>query len=342
MNWSQRIKNLDFIRGCLILLMLIQHFVGLMANSHFDPKFFSYFFNTVYKIAPTYNFSTPLPYDGIVHGIVSCTVFWVTHFFLLLSSFSLGLKINEPKWSLKKYLKKLLIILILVTVEEYIVELDWSPVQVWCVCLAILSISYHFKKIVGLIFSLALVMSLYFYPSLDLVINNFYLTGFMGVTAAVLFKTGKYDYLLNPKVIISLIASSYIFSTLASPIELDPHDIYLSGVNYCKNPMNLPFIISLCLSILTAALYLEKKNIFINFRWIRFISVNSLPIYLSHKIAIVYFFTPLFCWAIINFKLNPFLLTESSTVFLGIVVFLITYKYVLKLTYAVQAKVFSK
>jgi hypothetical protein len=307
-----RLANLDFLRGLFIILALDQHF------TYYINMWYVEYFRDTMALSSTYAIHFPMigkqvPTDSINYWLALIFTPWVSQIYLTMAAFNLARK-NTNK------LKVFGLIFLYFVLENFIVvpnlgqAISFYPIMLWMVILSLISIAYRYLGIRGVI-TLTFISLLRFIVPLEFLsgileaaikthihpgfeydarMEYFILSGCLG------FLMGYVHYHLdeykNKKDFFFIGVGSLlviIYCLFGDRFSIYVDDVFRTEHDLARTFSGTLYILGIQAIIISAFLWMEKKNIKLNFPLLNWVGVNSLLIFALHRILFVRLIAPL-------------------------------------------------
>lgn len=317
---TSRIINLDFLRGLFIILALDQHF-----TYYINMWYVEYFRDSV-AITSTYavHFSMigkQVPTDIYNHFLAVVFTPWVSQIYLTMAAFNLARK-SRSLFSVDIGLKFKIFTLIFIyfLIENLIVApnfgqgISFYPIMLWMLVLGLISLLYHFLGIKGVIVLTVLSLVRFVIPmneisdSFEIFIRTnlhpsfeydarfeyFIFSGCLG------FMMGYVHYHMpnyrqNKDLLFSLLGLALvgIYIAIGDAFSVDVSDVFSTEHDLARTFSGTAYVLGIQAIVISAFLWLEKKNIKFNIPIFIWVGVNSLFIFALHRILFVKIIAPL-------------------------------------------------
>ncbi len=310
-NNFKRLDNLDFLRGFFVVLALLQHYNYYL--NHWYTEYFKEFFaaKTVYY-SHVSMFGKVIPSDRITNIIAYIFIPWVSQVYLALAAFNVAKddqqKLQEKLWSKIKLLTLLFFVFYF---ENFLVARDFgeaisfNPIMLWMIVLMIINIFY--AKIGVRAIVILLILSLFrFLIPLEEYSNNleeyirqvihpsfeydsrfeyFFTSGLIGFLLGYLHfhlrEIGNKKYLLLSFVSIIFIGLYFIYT---DGYSVDPTDPYRFEHECAKTFLGSLYVWGAQILVISWAIFCEESGIKFNIKLFKWVGVNSLVVFLLHKV----------------------------------------------------------
>lgn len=317
-NRFQRIQNLDFLRGFVIILALHQHFV------YYLNVWYVSYFKDFMALSTTYTDLSELVNkvtytDSVTYWMAYIFTPWVSQIYLTLAAFNLS-RLNKIEAE-EKYFKKIKefgLIFILFFFENMIVApntgegISFYPIMLWMIVLMILLSVYRFFRIQGIIALGFVGIFRFFLPveifssTFEIVMRNFVHPGFeydarieyflfSGVLGFILGHIHYYKSWKNKDIAIMVLSLCpiVIYALWGVSFEVDRSDLFADEHLLAQSFLGTFYILGIEAFVISAFLLLQKINININFRPINWVGENSLLVFGAHRILFTKIILPI-------------------------------------------------
>lgn len=314
-----RLVNLDFLRGLFIILALDQHFTYYINMWYVD------YFRDTMALIPNYTVHFPMigkqvSSDFFNHLLAIVFTPWVSQIYLTMAAFNLAKKdqVTFGIEMLSKF-KVFGLILLYFVLENFIVApntgqaISFYPIMLWMVILGLISVIYKYVGIRGVLVVTLLAMLRFVIPVeyisdfFEEVIQNrihpgfeydarfeyFILSGCLGFIMGYvhyhlpLYKHKK-DFLFAGLGAFLVLIYVAIGDTFVVPLN----DFFSTEHDLARTFSGTAYIIGIQAIIVSAFLWLERKNIKFNVPLINWVGTYSLMIFALHRILFVKFIAP--------------------------------------------------
>ncbi|MBD63780.1 MAG: hypothetical protein CME62_01120 [Halobacteriovoraceae bacterium] len=311
---TKRLETFDFLRGIFIFFAFLQHYSFYMNHiwvGYYDRFYFG-------KLAGNIQAGLgPLPIDNILTWMVVFIVPWTIQVYLALATFNLGLNSHKlSKEKLASYNRKYLALFLYFTLEKFIIGrnigeiLSPNPLQIWMIALALLANGYFYfgVRVTSLFFVIAGTAQFYtplnsWTRSFEEVLHNIHPEFsleirpdifFLGALAG--FLIGKYHHKIKDEFIL-LITVLSLFAIIGvnqftPPFPYDVNNVFFDEYAWCYNIFGLASIVLTIILIISASLFLERKNFGVKLPGINQVGVHSLILFVFHRIFFIYLYLP--------------------------------------------------
>ena len=315
-----RLVNLDFLRGLFIILALDQHFTYYINMWYVD-----YFRDTI-ALTSTHAIHFPMigkqiSTDYFNHLLAIIFTPWVSQIYLTMAAFNLAKK-NHLDFAndLGSRFKIYGMILLYFILENFIVApntgqaISFYPIMLWMVILGFLSLIYSYIGIRGVLIFTFLALLRFIIPieylsdffeevvqgrihpgfEYDARLEYFVLSGCLGFIMGYvhyhmpLYKHKK-DLLFAGMGIILVLIYVLIGDTFTVPYD----DFFSTEHDLARTFSGTAYIIGIQAIVISAFLWLERKNIKLNIFLINWVGAYSLMIFALHRILFVKFIGPI-------------------------------------------------
>lgn len=311
---NKRLDTFDFLRGFFLFLALLEHYTFYMNHlwvGYYQPFFFGSFSSNIEVAVGTLPMDTPLAL------LANFFVPWVTHIYLALATFNLGLKTkNLTKDKLKSYNLKFLFLFIVFTLEKFLIGrnigeiLSPNPLQSWMIVLAVIANAYFYLGTLKTSIVLSFLGILRFLTPLNLLIGSlenklvsvhpefsldirpdiFLISGLIG------FLLGHFYEKIEKRQLLAFISISVLSNSLVNfftpEYKVDFHNVFLNEYAWSYNIFGF---ISICLTVLIvvmSAMALEKYGKNISMPLVNQMGFHSLNLFIFHRIYFIFLFIP--------------------------------------------------
>ncbi len=317
---SDRLTNLDFLRGFFVLLALDQHF------SYYLNVWYVDYFRDAMALKSTYANHLPLIGKQLAVGPIEywlALIFtpWVSQIYLTMSAFNLSKRSPADfKEGLSQKLKIFGLIFIFFIMENFIVApntgeaISFYPIMLWMLVLSFLSILYSFLGIRGVV-ALAFLSILRFIVPIhflsdfweetirnvihpgyeyDARLEYFFMSGCLGFIMGYIhyhkknFKNKKDFYFIALGLI--LVLCYYLWG---DRFTIDPSNVFLTEHELASTFFGTLYIIGVQSIVISIFLWLESRDIKFNLPVINWIGFYSLLVFSMHRIVFVKLIAPL-------------------------------------------------
>ena len=332
-NSSLRLNNLDFLRGFFVVLALLEHY------SFFLNKWYVEYFRDFSAVKTIYSshldqLGKILLSDTGTNILGLIFIPWVSQIYLALASFNISKDSSEDlNAKLSSVLKKITVLFFVFYLENFIVANDFgqaisfNPIMLWMIILGLINIFYAKFGVRGIYFLTTLSLLRWILPihelsigieefiqtrvhpsfEYDAKIEYFFTSGCLGFLLGYLHYHAKVNY--NKVALGISFLSIFIiiaYFTLTSGYEVDPADIYLHEHDCARTLIGSSFLWAVQALIISNFVLLERNGLVINISFFKWVGVNSLLVFLAHKILflkVVMPFTTYF-YAILGWKIE--------------------------------------
>jgi hypothetical protein len=317
---TSRIINLDFLRGLFIILALDQHF-----TYYINMWYVEYFRDSV-AITSTYAVHFPMigkqiPTDIYNHFLAVVFTPWVSQIYLTMAAFNLARR-SRTVFSADIGLKFKIFALIFIyfLIENLIVApnvgqgISFYPIMLWMLVLGLISLLYHFLGIKGVIILTVLSLFRFVIPmneisdSFEMLIRTnlhpsfeydarfeyFIFSGCLGFIMGYVHYHMP-DYRHNKDLLFSLMGLALvgIYIAIGDSFSVDVSDVFSTEHDLARTFSGTAYVLGVQAVVISAFLWLEKKNIKFNIPIFIWVGVNSLFIFALHRILFVKIIAPL-------------------------------------------------
>lgn len=316
---SQRIVNLDFLRGFFIILALEQHF------TYYINMWYVEYFGDAIALKTTYNVHLPMigqqvPTDIFNYFMAVVFTPWVSQIYLTMATFNLAKRSPADfAANLPAKLKIFGLIFVYFVAENLIVApnfgqgISFYPIMLWMVIMALISCIYAYAGISGVL-GLALLSCLRFVVPLDVVsdffqayvIQNFHpdfeydarpeyfiLSGCLGFFMGhVHYHKKTYAYKKDSMfaALGMFLVGLYIF--FGDTFTVDVRDVLSTEHDFAKTFTGTAYVIGVQAMVMSGFLWLERKKIQLNVPIISWVGRHSLMIFGLHRILFIRIIAP--------------------------------------------------
>lgn len=316
---SNRIINLDFLRGFFILLALQQHFTYYINMWYVD------YFRDTMALTSTYAVHFPMigkqiASDNINYWLAIIFTPWVSQIYLTMSAFNLARKdqLSFSEGMTAKF-KAFGLIFLYFVFENFIVApnfgqaLSFYPIMLWMVVLTLLSVIYRFLGIKGIVI-LSLVSLLRFVIPVELIsdffenvirtvihpgyeydarLEYFILSGCLGfIMGYVHYHLPSYKHKKDGLFIGAGILLVLIYVLIGDRFVMYHDDYFRTEHDLARTFSGTAYILGVQAIVISAFLWLERKKITLNIPLINWMGVYSLLIFALHRILFVKVIAP--------------------------------------------------
>lgn len=315
-----RLVNLDFLRGLFIILALNQHFMYYINMWYMD------YFHDAMALTSTYSVHFPMigkqvSMDYWNHLLAIILIPWLSQMYLAMAAFNLARKdqVTFGAEMLGKF-KIFGFIILYFILENFIVAPNFGqaisiyPIMLWMVILALISLVYKYLGIRGVLVLTLLAMLRFVIPveyisdffeeairthihpgfEYDARFEYFILSGCLGFIMGYvhhhkpLYKNKK-DFLFAGGGVLLVLIYVLAGDTFVVPYD----DVFSTEHDLARTFTGTAYILGMQTIILSAFLWLERKNIKFNVPLINWVGVYSLLIFALHRILFVKFIAPI-------------------------------------------------
>lgn len=315
-----RLVNLDFLRGLFIILALDQHFTYYINMWYVD-----YFRDSM---ALTSNYAVHFPMIGkqvssdfFNHLLAIVFTPWVSQIYLTMAAFNLAKK-DQTTFGIEMLgkFKVFGLIFLYFVLENFLVApntgqaISFYPIMLWMVILGLISVIYKYVGIRGVLFFTLLAMFRFVIPveyisnffeeviqsrihpgfEYDARFEYFVLSACLGFIMGYvhyhlpLYKYKK-DYLFAGLGALLVLIYVVIGDTFVVPLD----DFFITEHDLARTFSGTAYIIGIQAIIISAFLWLERKNIKFNVPLVSWVGVYSLMIFALHRILFVKLIAPI-------------------------------------------------
>lgn len=315
-----RIVNLDFLRGLFIILALDQHF------TYYINMWYVQYFRDAIALTTTYKIHFPMighqistdPFNHLL-GLIFTP--WVSQVYLTLASFNLARNAQSLfRDELGQKLKIFSLIFILFLMENFIVApnmgqaISFYPIMLWMVIMSVLSIVYSFTGIKGILvltvmslfrflFPIELISNLFqnlmvynVHPGFeyDARIEYFFTSGCLGfIMGYVHYHKPSYQRVKDLYFILMGAVFVAFYLAYGDTFIIDPSDAFAHEHDLAQNFSGTLYILGIQAMVISAFLWLERKNIRFNVPVFNWVGINSILIFAFHRIFFVRILAPI-------------------------------------------------
>jgi len=314
-----RLVNLDFLRGLFIILALDQHFTYYINMWYVD------YFRDTMALTSTYAVHFPMigkqvSSDYFNHLLAIIFTPWVSQIYLTMAAFNLAQKDQLTFGTeIGNKFKIFGMILLYFILENFIVApntgqaISFYPIMLWMVILGLISLVYNYVGIRGVLIFTLLALLRFVIPveylsdffeeviqgrihpgfEYDARFEYFVLSGCLGFVMGYvhyhmpLYKHKK-DLLFAGFGALLVLIYVLIGDTFVVPYD----DFFRTEHDLARTFSGTTYIIGIQAIVISAFLWLEKKNIKMNISLINWVGVYSLMIFALHRILFVKLIAP--------------------------------------------------
>ncbi len=315
-----RLVNLDFLRGLFIILALDQHFTYYINMWYVD------YFRDTMALTSTYAVHFPMigkqvSSDFFNHLLAIIFTPWVSQIYLTMAAFNLAKK-DQSSFGLEigNKFKIFGMILLYFILENFIVApntgqaISFYPIMLWMVILGFISLIYSYVGIRGILIFTLLALLRFVIPveylsdffeeviqgrihpgfEYDARFEYFVLSGCLGFIMGYvhyhmpLYKHKK-DLLFAGFGALLVLIYVLIGDTFTVPYD----DFFITEHDLARTFSGTAYIIGIQAIVISAFLWLEKKNIKINIPLVNWVGIYSLMIFALHRILFVKLIAPI-------------------------------------------------
>lgn len=315
-----RLVNLDFLRGLFIILALDQHFTYYINMWYVD------YFRDTMALTSTYAVHFPMigkqvSSDFFNHLLAIVFTPWVSQIYLTMAAFNLAKK-DQISFGLDigNKFKIFGMILLYFILENFIVApntgqaISFYPIMLWMVILGFISLVYNYIGIRGVLIFTLLALLRFVIPveylsdffeevvqgrihpgfEYDARFEYFVLSGCLGFIMGYvhyhmpLYKHKK-DFLFAGFGALLVLIYALIGDAFTVPYD----DFFRTEHDLARTFSGTAYIIGIQAIVMSAFLWLEKKNIKMNIPLINWVGIYSLMIFALHRILFVKLIAPI-------------------------------------------------
>jgi hypothetical protein len=315
-----RLVNLDFLRGLFIILALDQHFTYYINMWYVD------YFRDTMALTSTYAVHFPMigkqiSSDYFNHLLAIIFTPWVSQIYLTMAAFNLAQK-DQLTFGIEigNKFKIFGMILLYFILENFIVApnsgqaISFYPIMLWMVILGFISLIYNYVGIRGVLIFTLLTLLRFVIPveylsdffeeviqgrihpgfEYDARFEYFVLSGCLGFIMGYvhyhmpLYKHKK-DLLFAGLGALLVLIYVLIGDTFVVPYD----DFFRTEHDLARTFSGTAYIIGIQAIVISAFLWLEKKNIKMNIPLINWVGIYSLMIFALHRILFVKLIAPI-------------------------------------------------
>lgn len=319
-NSSLRLNNLDFLRGFFVVLALLEHY------NYYLNKWYVDYFKEFSAVKTTYSvhyqmLGKVIPSDSITNTIALIFIPWVSQVYLALATFNIAKESQDSlRNRLNDKLKTLLILLFVFYLENFLVAQDFgqaisfNPIMLWMIILGLINIFYAKFGVRGVFFLTMLsllrwnipIQSLsvgieefvqsQVHPSFeyDARIEYFLSSGCLGFFLGYMYYHWNNHF--EKKALLTIIISSVFILTyfvFTTGYEVDPTDPYRFEHVCSQTPLGTLFLLGAQALVITSFVLLETKGVIIRNKFFTWVGINSLLVFLLHKILFLKVIMPI-------------------------------------------------
>jgi len=315
-----RLVNLDFLRGLFIILALDQHFTYYINMWYVD------YFRDTMALTSTYAVHFPMigkqvSSDFFNHFLAVVFTPWVSQIYLTMAAFNLAKK-DQTTFGIEMLgkFKVFGFILLYFVLENFIVApntgqaISFYPIMLWMLILALISIVYKYVGIRGILVFTLLCMLRFVVPveyisdffeeliqnrihpgfEYDARFEYFVLSGCLGFIMGYVhyhlpLYRHKKDFLFAGMGVLLVLIYFLIGDTFVVPMD----DVFSTEHDLARTFSGTAYIIGIQAIIVSAFLWLEKKNIKVNLPLVNWVGIYSLMIFALHRILFVKLIAPI-------------------------------------------------
>ena len=311
---SNRIVNLDFLRGLFVILALDQHF------TYYINMWYVEYFRDSIALSSTYKIHFPMighqiATDSFNHILGVIFIPWVSQVYLTLASFNLAKRSPEVfRSQLDQKLKIFGLIFIYFLMENFIVApnfgqaISFYPIMLWMIVMSIMGIVYSLLGIWGII-ALTLIsllrwlLPIEFFSNLfqdimvqtvhpgfeyDARIDYFFTSGCLGFLMGYVHYHKPYLKKFKDLYFILLGAVLVFFYLIyGDAIVIDPANAFAHEHDLAQTFSGTLYILGIQAIVISSFLWLEKKSINFNVPIISWVGANSILVFAFHRIFFV-------------------------------------------------------
>ena len=311
---SNRIVNLDFLRGLFVILALDQHF------TYYINMWYVEYFRDSIALSSTYKIHFPMighqvATDSFNHILGVIFIPWVSQVYLTLASFNLAKRSPEAfRSQLNQKLKIFGLIFIYFLMENFIVApnfgqaISFYPIMLWMIVMSIMGIVYSLLGIWGII-ALTLIsllrwlVPIEFFSNLfqdivvqtvhpgfeyDARIDYFFTSGCLGFLMGYVHYHKPYLKKVKDLYFILLGAVLVFFYLIyGDAIVIDPANAFAHEHDLAQTFSGTLYILGIQAIVISSFLWLEKKSINFNVPIISWVGANSILVFAFHRIFFV-------------------------------------------------------
>lgn len=316
---GSRLVNLDFLRGLFIILALDQHFTYYINMWYVD------YFRDTMALTSTYSVHFPMigkqvASDFFNHLLAIVFTPWVSQIYLTMAAFNLA-KRDQTSFAsdLGNKFKIFGFIFLYFVLENFIVApntgqaISFYPIMLWMVILGIISLVYKYLGIRGVLV-FALLSTLRFMIPVEMIsdffeevvktsihpgfeydarFEYFVLSGCLGfIMGYVHYHMPMYKHKKDFLFIGLGILLTFIYVLVGDTFTVPLDDFFSTEHDLARTFSGTAYIIGVQAIIISAFLWLEKKNIRFNVPLINWVGIYSLMIFALHRILFVKLIAP--------------------------------------------------
>lgn len=311
---SNRIVNLDFLRGLFVILALDQHF------TYYINMWYVEYFRDSIALSSTYKIHFPMighqvATDSFNHILGVIFIPWVSQVYLTLASFNLAKRSPEVfRSQLNQKLKIFGLIFIYFLMENFIVApnfgqaISFYPIMLWMIVMSIMGIVYSLVGIWGIV-SLTLIsllrwlLPIEFFSNIfqnimvqsvhpgfeyDARIDYFFTSGCLGfLMGYVHYHKPNLKKLKDLYFILLGAALVFFYLIYGDAIVIDPSNAFAHEHDLAQTFSGTLYILGIQAIVISSFLWLEKKSINFNVPIISWVGANSILVFAFHRIFFV-------------------------------------------------------
>jgi hypothetical protein len=315
-----RLVNLDFLRGLFIILALDQHFTYYINMWYVD------YFRDTMALTSSYAVHFPMigkqvPSDFFNHLLAIVFTPWVSQIYLTMAAFNLAKK-DQMTFGLEMQgkFKVFGYIFLYFILENFIVApntgqgISFYPIMLWMVILGFISVIYKYIGIRGVLVFTLLAMLRFVVPveyisdffeeliqnkihqgfEYDARFEYFILSGCLGFIMGYVhyhlpFYKHKKDFLFAGMGVLLVLIYVLVGDTFTVPLD----DFFSTEHDLAKTFSGTAYIIGIQAILISAFLWLERKNIKFSVPLINWVGGYSLMIFALHRILFVKLIAPI-------------------------------------------------
>lgn len=310
-EFSDRIVNLDFLRGFFVVLAMLEHY------SYYANRWYLDYFKEFNALKTVYSSHYPMIGKVLLSDLgtnILALIFvpWVSQIYLSLACFNVAKKSSEEiSHRLKDVIKYLALLLFIFYAENFFVSTDFgqaisfTPIMLWMIVLMIVNSFYAHYGVKAIWTLLGISFLRWFLPL------EYLSSGFEDIIRTFVHPSFEYDarleYFLTSGCIgfllgyyhhhkkdwpiskmLGLVISSAVIIALyfifTPGYQNDPSDIFKYEHECAKSFFGSIYIWSVIIFVITLFLMFERKNIKFDIKLFSWVGKNSLFIFVAHKI----------------------------------------------------------
>lgn len=320
MDKSNRIINLDFLRGIFLIFALDEHF------TYYVNMWFVEYFRDSIALDSTYSYYSTMigkqiPTDAFNYILGISFIPWVSHVYLTLACFNLAKRTKlEFKDILNNKLKIFGMIFVFFVLENFIVAPDTGqalsiyPIMMWMVIMSLIAVLYRYFGVKAIVLLSIISLFRFFmnnshigdsiqlwgenniHPSFeyDARLEYFLTSGCVGFLLG--FVHYHIDQLKKVKDYFGVIIGFILFMVwyvYGEPVVLIHTNAFAREHDWAVSPSGYCMIIGLQVLVISLFLKLEQMNITFNWPIINWVGINSILVFALHRVLFVKLIAPI-------------------------------------------------